>query len=151
MGQGDVTSPSNWKAVFDILLRAIELSTIKGAFHFLESDKLHVQNAMAYVDDLISAVVTKEALQQISDIVCAFCAIFGMSMAPGKLRCSQLNYGSESSEEYQLNELNLRMGIDWRREQVPVKHDGEITYLGVKFDVITKNNYATVLEEVKET
>ena len=96
MGQGDVNSPSNWKAVFDILLRAIELSKLNGAFQILESDILHEQNAMAYVDDLISAVATKEALQQISDIVCAFCAVFGMSMAPGKLRCFQLNYGSET-------------------------------------------------------
>ena len=60
VGQGDFNSPSNWKAAFDILLRAIEISTIKGAFHVLESDTLHAQNAMAYVDDLISAVATKK-------------------------------------------------------------------------------------------
>ena len=117
----------------------------------LESDTLHSQNAMAYVDDLISAVATKEALQQISDIVCAFCAIFGMSMAPGKLRCFQLNYGSESSEEYQLDELDLNIGTEWTVQQIPVKHDGEITYLGVKFDVDKYKNYETTIKEVKET
>ena len=75
VGQGDVNSPRNWKADFGILLRAIELSTKNGSLPLLKADTLHVQNAMAYVDDLISAVATKEALQQIF-------AILGMSMAP---------------------------------------------------------------------
>ena len=51
-----------------------------------------------------------------------------MSMAPGKLRCFQINYGSETSDEYQLDELDLHKGTEWTKEQIPVKHDGEIKY-----------------------
>ena len=92
MLQGDINSQSTWKAELDILPRAIGISEIEGALRLVEADTLHTQNEMASVDDLISVVASKKALQQMSDVAYVFCAIFCMSMAPANLRCFQLNY-----------------------------------------------------------
>jgi hypothetical protein len=91
-GQGDVGSPLNWIAFFDILLCALELDTVDQPL-FRASGKLHVSRDTGYADDLVSAKSTLGGLQAKADIVSAFAIIFGLDIAVAKLRACKVEWG----------------------------------------------------------
>ena len=89
--QGDVSSPMNWVAIFDILLRS--LARARGGEFWVRGDEEGPYTAadQAYMDDLISSTGTHEALQTRADIVSAFCLIFGISLSEHKFRQLAIN------------------------------------------------------------
>ena len=83
--QGDPTSPSNWTAFFDILLRAlIQVEATPSFFHPSHGVAAPGSDS-AYADDLATLSRTKEGLQIKMDIVSAFASIFGLTINIKKL------------------------------------------------------------------
>ena len=52
---------------------------------------------IAFADDLISMVTSLQALQRRADLVSAFCALFRMNIAVGKLRAFHVYWGNEDA------------------------------------------------------
>jgi hypothetical protein len=96
VAQGDVPSPLNWVAFFDILLRALEYRDPQFKDVMIRDSEgvLHSVSDVAYVDDLMTMVASQEALQHTADIVSGFCAIFGLTMVPEKLRAFLQQWGA---------------------------------------------------------
>ena len=82
--QGDVASPFEWNAVYDILLRAL---TIQHR-HITDPST----QAIAYADDLLSVSSSITSLQQQADLVAAFAAIFELDLAHTKFRAYEFPY-----------------------------------------------------------
>jgi len=77
-GQGDVGSPFNWDAAYDILLQALD-SVDQGHFYVLRSsENLTKSKDIAYADDLLSGMSSLNGLQLQADIVSTFAIIFGL-------------------------------------------------------------------------
>ena len=87
--QGDVLSTTGWVGFFDILLRALDKAPQPGPFYYRgEGLNLHHQKPMAYADDLVTISSNREQTQAYSRIICGFMAIFGLALAPDKIRTS---------------------------------------------------------------
>ena len=100
-GQGDVSSPNNWKAFIDILLCAVPMAEI-GKFYTRGKD-----GDPAYADDLNSFSSSLEGLQENADIVSAFCVVMGIDLSPKKLRAFMRICGGESESEKTWNLLSI--------------------------------------------
>ena len=88
-GQGDVTSPTCWIAIFDILLTALRMDDEDPLYQVLQraDNGTSVRTAnRAYADDMISEAIDAARLQRKADIVSAFCLIFGLQFSTTKLR-----------------------------------------------------------------
>ena len=86
-GQGDVTSPTCWAAIFDILLTALHMDIQDACPHVSsEANRGYGEGETAYADDLLSCARTPEALQRKADIVSTFCMIMGFQLPTSKLR-----------------------------------------------------------------
>ena len=83
--QGDPTSPSNWTAFFDILLRALTQVEATPSFFHPSHGVAAPGSDSAYADDLATLSRTKEGLQIKMDIVSAFASIFGLTINIKKL------------------------------------------------------------------
>ena len=138
-GQGDVSSPFNWNAFFDILLRA--LATVRTTPLHIRSEEhvLHPTEDSGYADDLISVSSRIEGIQDKADIVSAFSIIFGLDIATQKLRAVQIHWGSEDPMADQ--HVNIAVHTDnwFNVSQVPLLSwdhpDAKpIKYLGVLYD-----------------
>ena len=87
--QGDVLSTTGWVEFFDILMRALEASPNIGKFYYRgEGLQLHEQEAMAYADDLVTIAANRAQTDAFSKIICGFMALFGLKLAPTKIRSS---------------------------------------------------------------
>ena len=85
MGQGDGGSPTNWNAVFDILL--VGLANLPSQLNITGPyGSLHPVTGMGYADDLLTAAGSPEGLQEQADMVSIFAMIFGLDIAHTKLR-----------------------------------------------------------------
>ena len=90
VGQGDVVSPSNWLAFYDILLEALDLhSRDSDSFYTSSHDgtSMPVPRA-AFADDLFSLRGTFEGFQRDADIVSAFALFATMTISSHKLRAT---------------------------------------------------------------
>ena len=85
VGHGDVGSPTNWNAVYDILL--VAQANLPNQLNILgPNSKLHPITTNGYADDLLSAAGSIEALQDQANLVSIFAMIFGLEIAHSKLR-----------------------------------------------------------------
>jgi hypothetical protein len=93
-GQGDIPSPLNWDAFFDILLTALDM--VKGGEMFTQDKNFRIRPVQqaAYADDLVSIVGSREALQVMADIVSALCIFSEVSLSHGKFRAFAPNWGN---------------------------------------------------------
>ena len=88
-GQGDVTSPTCWVAVMDILLTALrktDAARITNTYYRADGPDVYRSEETAYADDLESICGSAEHLQQKADIVSAFCILGGLQLSYEKLR-----------------------------------------------------------------
>lgn len=96
-GQGTVDAPTNWNAVFDILLDA--LSTITSHFTFQDVYGFAMETIdMAAAVDLLSTCGTLECLRQKAEVVSAFCIIFGLDKATNKLQTYHVRWGNQNKD-----------------------------------------------------
>ena len=85
--QGDVLSTTGWVGFFDILLRALEQVEDVGKFYYrTDGQDLFLQESMAYADDLVTVAATRAQTDSYAKIICGFMALFGLRLAPQKIR-----------------------------------------------------------------
>jgi ribonuclease HI len=129
-GQGDVGSPINWDAAFDILLCA--LSSVKeDRFYTLDSSGiLSPALDIAYADDLLSGMSSLEGIQEKAKIVSAFSIIFGLDIATSKLR-TFLHTSKVPSESLFFSIYTS----GWVEHAVPICVSGTLKALGMLYDI----------------
>ena len=147
-GQGDIPSPCNWNAFFDILLTALSATTVH-PFSTRSTDHIiRPTQDTAYADDLLSISASSTGLQAKADMVSAFCIVFGMEIAASKLRAVQIHWGQEDRHCDAVSTLTIR-NLHWdNTTPVPLRqwNDPEAKptkYLGILFDYI--NSHSTHL------
>ena len=125
MGQGDVSSPLLWVAVFDMLLTA--LKEIKNEFKTQDIDGRTVEVPdIAFADDLISITATIEGLQRKADIISGWCMATGVKVAVSKLRTFGIVWGVDKGKM----ETIVLTESGGGKKEVEVKADGTWTCMG---------------------
>ena len=155
--QGDTPSPSNWTAAFDILLRALEKAD-PTPFYVRSGHSLYPVQDTAFADDLFSVSARREGLQIKADIVSAFAAVFGITIATTKPRTFAKCWGTDpsgwSNGDYQLTVRDMQ----WAPTAISVVYSNLSTltsvfrYLGVHID--SNNSYnqqrKLLLQQIRE-
>lgn len=140
-GQGDVSSPLNWIAFFDILLCALDMDKEDRPL-LRAKGGLHRARDTGYADDLVSVMTTLQGLQNKADVVSAFAIIFGLDIAIAKLRACKVEWGQECPQKATADNLKVHT-YGWLEEEaqlVPLLTQATRTtsealkYLGVLFD-----------------
>ena len=152
-GQGDIPSPCNWNAFFDILLTALSSASTQPFSTRSQDHLIRTTQDTAYADDLLSISATTVGLQAKADIVSAFCIIFGMDIAASKLRAVQIHWGQEDRHCDASSSLLIRNHSWPNTTSVPLRswNDPEAKptkYLGILFDFI--NSHSTHLHLTSE-
>jgi ribonuclease HI len=144
-GQGDVGSPLNWNALFDILLCA--LSTVKDNRFYTHgsSDRLYPVPDIAYADDLLSGMSTLIGLQEKAKIVSAFSIIFGLDIAKSKLRSFVHSIHVEHSKPQSFYIYTT----GWKKQSVPILASGTLKSLGMLYDISSEQLHKTQFEVTK--
>ena len=155
-GQGDVTSPTCWAAIFDILLTALHMDIqAKRSSCYVASDanRGYEEGETAYADDLLSCARTPEALQRKADIVSTFCLIMGLQISTSKLRRFVLAHsgleveGNMTTIVHQYGGRETVEGPQWEPTDISATLDGTLEYLGGKYD--SDGSARSVLDEIK--
>ena len=134
-GQGDISSPHTWVAVFDILLRALE--EVKSEPFLLDctGGGMHPAPEVGYADDLISLMGSLLGLQDKADMVSACSQLLGLTIASPKLRVFRADWTSGSLSITPEDGVLVVHGTRWTPEEVPVQVDGAVKALGVHYDL----------------
>ena len=129
-GQGDVGSPINWDAAFDILLCA--LSSVKEDRFYTQDSSGILSPALdiAYADDLLSGMSSLEGIQEKAKIVSAFSIIFGLDIATSKLRT--FLHSSKVPTESLFFSIYTS---GWVEHAVPICASGTLKALGMLYDI----------------
>ena len=132
-GQGDVSSPFNWNAAYDILLCA--LSSVSDDQFFLLSPAGYLSPApdIAYADDLLSGMSSVSGLQRKADIVSAFSLIFGLDIAIPKLR-TFVHFPSGPPPSCPPLSIVIHTA-GWSPQPIPVRYSGTLKALGKLYDI----------------
>jgi exonuclease III len=131
-GQGDVTSPMIWTALFDVLLCALAAVQGGGLMTRDRNGVCRVAEEVAYADDLVSIQGTAEALQRKADVTSGFCITCGLQLATQKFRAFAINWGNEWHEQARFITIHSH---GWVPVQVPLSSDGFLKYLGRNLDM----------------
>jgi hypothetical protein len=150
-GQGDIPSPLNWDAFFDILLTALD--SVKGGEVFTQDrqGRNHVLTDEAYADDLFSIQSSMEALQRKADVVSAVCLLAEVRLSHSKFRAFAPNWGNPCRPDL-LQPLFITVhGPQWTETRVPVKTDGTAKYLGVRLDMDLQHatNFGFTIDKIQ--
>jgi hypothetical protein len=119
-GQGDVGSPLNWIAFFDILLCALDQDPTDRPL-IRAKGKLIAARDTGYADDLVSVTTTLSGLQRKADTVSAFAIIFGLDIAIAKLRACKVEWGQENPHHPTQDSLRVHTH-GWLEEDVQLVH-----------------------------
>eukprot|EP01041_Mallomonas_annulata_P042211 gene42211-biopygen12292 len=84
-GQGDVSSPMCWNALFDILLVMLEQSDQTPYYCRGATGNMYKSGGTAFADDMESTSATNSGMPDKANVVSAFCLIFGLRISPSKL------------------------------------------------------------------
>ena len=131
-GQGDVTSPTCWIAIFDILLTALRLDDeadiLEQTLQRSGPTESHRTGDRAFADDMISEARSAAQLQSKADIVSSFCFIFGLQFSETKLR----HFVFQAANREDNPPLIIR-GIGWVPLEVKAETTGCLKSLGGLF------------------
>jgi ribonuclease HI len=141
-GQGDVGSPINWDAVFDILLCA--LSSVEGDRFYIHgsSERIYPSQDIAYADDLLSGMSSIEGLQEKAKIVSAFAIIFGLDIAKSKLR----SFIHNSHDTKHVPQAFNIYTSGWIEHSVPIASTGSLKALGMVYDISSSQLHKSQFE-----
>jgi hypothetical protein len=146
-GQGDVGSPLNWIAFFDILLCALDTDMDDRPLVRAKGMVIPTRDT-GYADDLVSVTTTLSGLQRKADTVSAFAIIFGLDIAIAKLRACKVEWGQENPQLPTHDSLRVHT-YGWLEEDVqlvPLSTQASsstseaLKYLGVLFDYSNDDN-----------
>ena len=146
-GQGDVTSPTCWIAVMDILLTALRQHDQHATGTRYRGDRAHmyISEETSYADDLESICATPQELQSKADIVSAFCILAGLQLSHGKLRRVMQAHIPKDTPATPL----VVHVLPWTPKSVTVNTTEATEYLGGIYDVV--NNGKSTLKMIRET
>jgi len=146
-GQGDVSSPCTWVAVFDIVLCAMARVQSTDHSFLLTSPSAPLLPApdIAYADDLLSVARTLHGLQLKADMISLCSIILGLSIAVKKLRTFHLLWSAPHVENL------LFHNEDWNPSSIKIPQTPSIHCLGVTFnlDLSGKIQYAITTSELR--
>eukprot|EP01034_Spumella_vulgaris_P029001 gene29001-35972_t len=147
-GQGDVTSPLCWTALFDILLKMLDSIDADPFQCRGAAGVLYSAGETAFADDMESTAKTNKGMQQKADVVSAFCIIFELTISPGKLR----RYFQDWSKNVTVDELTPMIvhTKGWVAHHVPIEVEGNTPYLGGQF-AITPKDSKVMLNDMLDT
>lgn len=130
--QGGNEASDGFKAVIDILLRALTSVDDNDYMTLDTDDRLTNMDPDAYVDDLLSISSSVVKLQLKADIVSTFCLIFQMFLNVKKFRAFHLNWGNDKGQEATTQITIHEKG--WTPRLVTLDGDGKLTHLGITRD-----------------
>eukprot|EP01041_Mallomonas_annulata_P042177 gene42177-biopygen8671 len=136
-GQGDVTSPLCWTALFDILLRMLDAADRDPFMCRGANGRLYRAGETAFADDMESTTATNTAMQIKAEVVSAFCLIFELSISPAKLR----RYFQDWSRNVTASELvdMIVYTSGWQPYSVKIKVEGITPYLRGQYPITPKD------------
>jgi len=144
VAQGDVRSPPNWNAFYDILLCALDRLQDADWCHFIgPTGAIHKSPPLGFVDDLVSSSCSVAGLQQQADLISVFALVFGLQISATKLRTFKFS-PAPSPPGAQLHPNHITIyGEHWEAAQVVLKEQGTFKFLGLWFDcdLEAKNQY----------
>ena len=146
-GQGDVTSPTCWVAVMDILLTALrQHDSLASSTHYRGDDNtMYTSEETSYADDLESICSSPQELQAKADIVSAFCILAGLQLSHSKLRRVMQAHIPQDTPHTPL----VVHVLPWTPKQVSVNTTDSTEYLGGIYDVV--NNGKSTLKMIRDT
>jgi hypothetical protein len=131
-GQGDIPSPSNWIAMFDMVLTALRMDGEKEFSTMGPYGQALKANDVAYADDLVVVRSNIAQMQRAADIISGFTVLAGLTFSTSKFRAFSVNWGSimHSSED------KIVVHTDgWIGESIAMETDGIMKHLGVLWDM----------------
>jgi hypothetical protein len=147
--QGAVLSPENWNALFDTLLRALEIAAEESPQLNTALRKL-LNRDIAFADDLFSTTTETSHMQKKGQIISAFTLIFGLDIATQKLRAFHINYNDKQGV-YTRGRRPISINIyksGWTPHEIQLinpppraKYEpAHLTYLGIPIDLNNTTN-----------
>ena len=134
-GQGDVSSPLTWVAVFDILLSVLEEDDPHGGFRLRKANgDQYAAPDVCFADDLQSFAATLAQLQRKAELVSGFAAVTGMRIAEHKLRTYHVSGQQDAYQDGRTPRGLWIYSSSWRPTWVPFKHEHCFKSLGVWYD-----------------
>ena len=110
VGQGDVGSPTNWNAVFDILL--VALANLPSQLNITgPHGNLHPVTGIGYADDLLTAAGSSAGLQDQADLVSIFAMIFGLDIAHTKLRTLTTHWSGTHWHQTKMSPIKVHKSL----------------------------------------
>jgi hypothetical protein len=131
-GQGDIPSPSNWIALFDILLTALRMDGDKGFFTMGPYGIALKVNDVGYADDLIVIRSCISHMQRAADVISGFTILMGLTFSTSKFRAFAVNWGNpmhSTDQDLVVHE------VGWNALPVSMVSDGTLKHLGVLWDM----------------
>ena len=147
-GQGDVTSPTCWLALFDILLLALHRDSSSSQTTRLVRRGGNISYAAhetAYADDMHAGSYSATDIQRKADIVSGFCVLMGLEISVTKLR--RFVWAATGSTKDTCPDMTIH-GLNWDATPVVTSTEGCLTYLGGLYDL--KRRDSTALQEIKD-
>ena len=150
IGQGDVSSPATWVAVFDIVLCALaEVESEEHSFLLSSSHGHYYAPDIAYADDLLSVARTLDGLQAKADMMSLCAILLGLTIAVKKLRTFYVGRPIPL-----VAPLHLTVHMDpWQPTQIDIASGGTLKSLGVvhDMDLSGKSQYALTTANLTQT
>ena len=150
-GQGDVSSPLTWVAVFDILLSVLEDDDKHGGFRLRKpTGEEYAAPDVCFADDLQSFAATLSQLQRKAELVSGYAAVTGMKIAEGKLRTYHIK-GRQDDLRVPLVRKGLWIyDVTWTPKWVPFRDEHCFKSLGVWYDTEHRPGHGTQLELIEQ-
>ncbi len=148
VAQGGVESCVIWNAVMDILLTALDQVNEDPVLILGPDHQLRKLQPGCFADDLLAAATGSKGLQQLADVVSAFCVVFGFDIKVAKLRAFLLQWGHEQDLEVNPTvTLHLR---HWdQTEIVPLAPDGNFKFVGILHNDLKQQMFKEMLAKVR--
>ena len=146
-GQGDVSSPLTWVAVFDILLSVLEDDDPRGGFRLRRPNGTqYAAPDVCFADDLQSFAATLKQLQRKAELVAGYAAITGMQIAEQKLRTYHIRGQQDDLRRASIPEGLWIYDHSWSPTWVPFKDEHCFKSLGVWYDTTERDQHGTQFE-----
>ena len=150
-GQGDVSSPLTWVAVFDILLSVLEDDDPHGGFRLRRPNGTqYAAPDVCFADDLQSFAATLAQLQRKAELVAGYAAITGMRIAEHKLRTYHVRGWQDDLRQPASDKGLWIHDSHWKATWVPFKEEHCFKSLGVWYDTTESDKQGTQLALINQ-
>jgi hypothetical protein len=131
-GQGDIPSPSNWNALFDMLLKAIRIGCCDDFAVMGACGEAIKPGCIGYADDLIGITGSPAKMQKFADIISGFTILTGLTFSIEKFRAFAINWGNPIHLPPVVITVHTK---GWVPQQFTMETRGVMKHLGVHWDM----------------